>query len=599
MLSTRTAEATTGVTTQKIITTRGCPQGGVLSPLLWSLVVDELLEHLTSLGIRCLGFADDIVITAYGKFEETLCDIIQRGLSATSKWCLTVGLNINPAKTTIVPFTRKRLLPHIRPIQLAGKVIELKREVKYLGITLDSKLLWNKHLEITVGKATKALMICRRLANKSWGCKPNILRWMYTMMVRPIITYGAVVWHKRTELVTTKKTLNKVQRLACLCITGSMRTCPTAAMEVILHLTPLHEVISSTANGTILRFAKEETGTGKSIGLKERDSISNTTVKNLLDIPRDCMIKKYNFEKNFQTQFSSKAKWVSESTNYTFNANAIKWYTDGSRTADGTGAGIFGPRTKISIPMGQFPSIFQAEINAIDKCAERNLERKYKNQNIAIMSDSQAALKAINSYAINSKLVWECVKKLNELGKANKITLYWVPGHVGVQGNEVADSLAKAGATAPLMGPEPYCGIGDSTIKQMIKTDEEAKRTKIWKETPKLRQAKSLLGNYNQKRFKTCINLSRNNLRIITGILTGHCKLRKHLNNIGLADSATCRFCNNNEETPEHILGNCEALMHNRHRYLGQHQVTSNDLPSIEILQLIKYLKSIKLETVL
>ncbi|XP_055840248.1 uncharacterized protein LOC129907854 [Episyrphus balteatus] len=90
-----------------------------------------------------------------------------------------------------------------------------------------------------------------------------------------------------------------------------MRTCPTAAMEVILHLRPLHEVISSTANGTILRFAKEGTGTGKSIGLKERDSISNTTVKNLLDIPRDCMIKKYNFEKNFQTQFSSKAKWHS------------------------------------------------------------------------------------------------------------------------------------------------------------------------------------------------------------------------------------------------------------------------------------------------
>ena len=33
---------------------------------------------------------------------------------------------------------------------------------------------------------------------------------MYTMIVRPMITYGAVGWHSRTELATTKKTLEKV-----------------------------------------------------------------------------------------------------------------------------------------------------------------------------------------------------------------------------------------------------------------------------------------------------------------------------------------------------------------------------------------------------
>ncbi len=41
---------------------RRCPQGGVLSHLLLSLVVDDLLELLTSNGIRCQGYADDIVI---------------------------------------------------------------------------------------------------------------------------------------------------------------------------------------------------------------------------------------------------------------------------------------------------------------------------------------------------------------------------------------------------------------------------------------------------------------------------------------------------------------------------------------------------------
>jgi len=41
----------------------GCPQGGVLSPLLWNLVVDRLLTITNDLGFSTFGYADDIVIT--------------------------------------------------------------------------------------------------------------------------------------------------------------------------------------------------------------------------------------------------------------------------------------------------------------------------------------------------------------------------------------------------------------------------------------------------------------------------------------------------------------------------------------------------------
>jgi len=40
-------------------------------------------------------------------------------------------------------------------------------------------------------------MVCRNIAEKTWGCNPSILRWMYTMIVRPMITYGAAVWHRK------------------------------------------------------------------------------------------------------------------------------------------------------------------------------------------------------------------------------------------------------------------------------------------------------------------------------------------------------------------------------------------------------------------
>ncbi|XP_055842324.1 uncharacterized protein LOC129909275 [Episyrphus balteatus] len=227
-----------------------------------------------------------------------------------------------------------------------------------------------------------------------------------------------------------------------------MRTCPTTAKEVILDFTPLHPIIESAAKGAIMRFAKEGTGAGKCIGNREREFLSRSSEENFLNFPRDAMVTNYNFVKNYNIHLSSKKDWTGREQQ----------------------------KVQGQASLGQSPSIFQAEVNAIVKCAEINLELKHRNKNIAIMSDSQAALKALKSYEINSKLVLECIGKLNELGKINKVTLHWVPGHVGVQGNEEADSLAKTGANSPLMGPESYCGIGENVIKNKIKLDEESRR---------------------------------------------------------------------------------------------------------------------------
>ena len=95
-------------------------------------------------------------------------------------------------------------------------------------------------------------------------------------------------------------------------------------------------------------------------------------------------------------------------------------------------------------------SIFQAEIYAIDRCFQIN----YTNCDIAVMSDSQAAIMALDSYVIKSKLVSECLQKLKELSRRNRVKLCWIPGHTGEEGNEMANSLARKGALEPFMGPQ-------------------------------------------------------------------------------------------------------------------------------------------------
>jgi hypothetical protein len=70
MLESRNRSSTLSGETLGATTARGCLQGGVLSPLLWSLVVDDLLWGLNDNGYYTVGYADDIAILINGKFNH-------------------------------------------------------------------------------------------------------------------------------------------------------------------------------------------------------------------------------------------------------------------------------------------------------------------------------------------------------------------------------------------------------------------------------------------------------------------------------------------------------------------------------------------------
>ena len=90
-----------------------------------------------------------------------------------------------------------------------------------------------------------------------------------------------------------------------------------------------------------------------------------------------------------------------------FPEGTIVQFTDGSRTVSGTGAGIHDirPNRSFSFPLGKFASVFQTEIYAIIQCAYENIRRSYKNKRIFIFSDSQAALNALCSPKVTSRLL--------------------------------------------------------------------------------------------------------------------------------------------------------------------------------------------------
>jgi hypothetical protein len=74
-------------------------------------------------------------------------------LTTWEQWCERTKLSVNPCKTVIIPFTRKRTIKGLKEPILFNKMIQLSSEVKYLGITLDKVLTWKKQLDKATSKA--------------------------------------------------------------------------------------------------------------------------------------------------------------------------------------------------------------------------------------------------------------------------------------------------------------------------------------------------------------------------------------------------------------------------------------------------------------
>lgn len=193
MLADRIVSSTLGNDKHTISSTRGCPQGGVLSPLLWSLVVDELLVELEREGFVVIGYADDIAVFISGKFEGKVRECMIVAIKLIMNWCRRVGLNANP--------NRRKL--NTEPILVEDQPIQYSSEVKYLGVILDSKLNWGAHIEHITRKATKAIWVCTSYCGRTWGASPELMLSMYQSTVRPIVTYAAWIWWKKADQKTT------------------------------------------------------------------------------------------------------------------------------------------------------------------------------------------------------------------------------------------------------------------------------------------------------------------------------------------------------------------------------------------------------------
>jgi hypothetical protein len=145
-----------------------------------------------------------------------------------------------------------------------------------------------------------------------------------------------------------------------------------------------------------------------------------------------------------------------------------------------------------------------------------------------------------------------------------------VPGHRGIAGNEKADTLARERPENTFTEPEPVSGITRTTDCRLISAWIKLKHQIHWTNVAGHRQSKLMMCKPSQSLAAEVLLLSRTQFRAVTGLMSGHCNLRKHLLTMGIfKENPVCRLCNEKEKSTLHIEFECEVLARRRFNLLG------------------------------
>ncbi|KAK2711123.1 hypothetical protein QYM36_012333, partial [Artemia franciscana] len=129
---------------------RSCPQGGILSPLLWSVNINDLLE-INIPNVKIQAYADDVCAIITSSKISTLESLASRVFSYFRIWSADNKLVFDKSKTEAILFSRKHQLPTVK-LMYDGIEIPVKNKVKYLGVILDRK---------NMSKRPKAPQLCQ------------------------------------------------------------------------------------------------------------------------------------------------------------------------------------------------------------------------------------------------------------------------------------------------------------------------------------------------------------------------------------------------------------------------------------------------------
>ena len=575
----------------------GVPQGSILSPILFEIKINSIVNELRQ-NIDGSLYVDDFLVCYRSKSNiDTIERQLQLQLNKLKEWADLNGFSFSPTKTVAVHFCRKHTCIREPDLYLDNQRIEVMEKARFLGVIFDKKLNFLAHIKDLKLRCMKALRVMKVLSSKEWGSDSDTLLQVYRTLIRSKLDYGCFIYGsaKPSYLGMLDPIHHQGLRLAL----GAYRTSPVESLYAeadepplklrrkklaLQYATKLKAFPKNPVQKHILgddpkmkRHIERHPGATPPLGHRlEKDFEGADIQLGKIETHARSQTPPWSLRRpdiNLELCKSSKQNTDPLVLRHTFEETISKYkdhlliFTDGSKSDDAVGCAFYSSEGAGTQRLDADSSIFTAESRAISKALTH--AAKSRRKKVLVLSDSLSVLKGLqNFYCTDPRLtkILDGVDKINRKGR--EVRFLWVPSHVGIRGNEVADRLAKE---ALLSDRPESSALPSSDLKPKIKkyVREEWRKTWSLARGNKLNEIKPDL---NPRRKS---GLNRINEVRLTRLRIGHTALT-HGNVLKGEDRPICRKCDRNRElSVKHILVECDQLDAERSRFYSQRDLRS------------------------
>jgi ribonuclease HI len=554
----------------------GVPQGSVLSVTLFSVAINSVVRCIPA-SVDSLLYVDDLTIYVVSKQQSFAERRIQQALDRLAEWSSKTGFQFSASKSICVHFHRQRGLFHAPSLHFNGSSLPVKSEVKYLGLIFDSRLTWIAQIKALRIKCLKALNLLKVVSSHSWGADRAVLLRLYRALIRSKLDYGCQAYGSASK--SALKLLDPIHNAALRICVGAFRTSPIESLYVEAH----EPSLTNRRQQLGLQYYARLQGlphlpTNRLVNDDSLDSWYGRRVK----IPRPFGVHARQALCDLNISFPSispihvrpRPFWLlpsisacdilaldkdhmpSEVVKQEFLSHLAgshhchHLYTDGSKSPNGVGCAMVdmsGVPYTTFIHLPDSCSIFTAELRGILMALHHIASRRYMDS--AIFTDSQSALQVIQQQHTSDPLLLGIHSALFDLHQKHcTVSFCWVPSHMGLRGNELADRAAKAACHHPVSAslvPARDCYV---IIKQAIKSSWQTS----WDSqlNNKLHSIKPLVEDWPQSYHKHRLTETK-----LCRLRIGHTYLTHKYLLVG-ANPPSCPHCDV-PLTMKHVLAEC------------------------------------------
>ena len=466
----------------------GVPQGSVLGPLLFSIMLHDV-ESVRGRGVTMTLYADDLAIWREGFHTNFIRDrkrngyiralaSFQEDVDRVVEYLLDNGFSLSAAKTQFVIFTRAKVYPTQLFINVDNVPISLSPQAEYLGCLFSRKGSCLLHVTKNVTKASKAINLIKMLSYSPWAKPSKVMVGLVVSLVRSRLTYGMEAFYDLPP--SHLKRLEVAECQALKRALGVPRGTPNVLVYRDAGLLPLKNHIQLMCAKYAHRAGVVPNSTKKELGehfmgppkgfypysgmvsfrqhiraLEEGAGVYGLgAAKRPPPVRPPWLLEEADVGTNMGGLRKCDDPNLLCSTAREFIATRLPGrltiYTDGSLGDHSAGAAFcipaWGVERRYKLPK---ISIFSVELFAILMALEHLAGMDRLPNAVAILSDSMSALQAVmgSGRSTREDMVTEIKNLTSQLIRRGcHVLMQWVPAHVGIGGNEHADRAAKQAA---------------------------------------------------------------------------------------------------------------------------------------------------------